>query len=68
MNSLHLLCFTAGGARTCKVVVAPDPLLFDHLIAHGVVVDGAPGSSEQARLGRAFTAQVGCFVCCTVLF
>jgi len=39
-----------------QVVVAPDPQLFDHLVAHGVKVD--LGESEQQRLGRAFTAQV----------
>eukprot|EP00967_Tisochrysis_lutea_P044645 scaffold54194_cov19-Tisochrysis_lutea.AAC.1 len=44
-----------GGARFCKVVVAPDPQLFDHLVAHGVKVD--LGETEQQRLGRAFTAQ-----------
>jgi len=55
---VQLKASAPGGARMAKVVVAPDPLLFDHLVAHGVQVDTAPEMDEQARLRRAFTAQL----------
>lgn len=41
-----------------QVVVAPDPGLSDHLLAHGVVVDAGPLGGEPARLHAAFTAQL----------
>lgn len=46
-----------GGARTCKVVVPPDPGLVDHLLAHGVTLDTTT-LSEGARMHAAFTAQL----------
>mmetsp|Transcript_3123 Transcript_3123/g.6809 ORF Transcript_3123/g.6809 Transcript_3123/m.6809 type:complete len:1041 (+) Transcript_3123:95-3217(+) len=45
-----------GGARVVKVVVAPDPMLFDHMVKNGVRVDA--GTPESERLQRAFMAQV----------
>lgn len=45
-----------GGRRTVKLVLPPDPELFDHLVAHGVFID--TGVSEAQRLGSAWLVQV----------
>jgi hypothetical protein len=37
-------------------VLAPDPDLISHLVAHGVTID--PGQSESTRVGRALLVQV----------
>lgn len=46
-----------GGARTCKVVVPPDPGLIDHLLANGVGIDTGV-FNEGRHLHQAFTAQI----------
>jgi len=46
-----------GGARTCKVVIIPDPGLLDHLHAHGVAVDTG-AMQEGDRVQQALVAQV----------
>ena len=40
-----------------KVVLAPDPDLIPHLLAHGVTLD--TGVDEADRVGRALIVQVG---------
>ena len=45
-----------GGARQCKVVLPPDPGLFDHMVKHGVFID--VGETEGDRVSRAFLIQV----------
>lgn len=39
-----------------QVVLAPDPDLIPHLVAHGVSID--PGQAESERVGRALLVQV----------
>ncbi|MEW5306932.1 MAG: hypothetical protein WDW36_009362 [Sanguina aurantia] len=46
-----------GGVRTEKVVVAPDPDLFDHLVTHGVTVEGH-AVQESDRLLHSLMIQV----------
>ncbi|KAI8464373.1 MAG: hypothetical protein J3K34DRAFT_526266 [Monoraphidium minutum] len=45
-----------GGERMAKVVLAPDPDLIPHLVAHGVSID--PGTSEAERVGRSLLIQI----------
>ncbi|WIA15942.1 hypothetical protein OEZ85_012685 [Tetradesmus obliquus] len=45
-----------GGARQCKVVLAPDPDLAEHLLLHGVMLTHT--SYEGDRLQRAFLIQI----------
>eukprot|EP00878_Enallax_costatus_P001473 GHUV01001624.1.p1 GENE.GHUV01001624.1~~GHUV01001624.1.p1 ORF type:complete len:977 (+),score=283.07 GHUV01001624.1:432-2933(+) len=45
-----------GGARQCKVVLAPDPDLADHLLTHGVMVSSS--NVEGDRIHRAFLIQI----------
>ncbi|GFH26835.1 AAA domain-containing protein, partial [Haematococcus lacustris] len=46
-----------GGARTCKVVMLPDPDLTPHLVKHGVELV-APSYEEERSVQQAFTIQI----------
>jgi cell division protease FtsH len=59
-----------GGARACKVVLAPDPAFLEHLALHNVRADpgtegwwwdasSPAGQGEAARVRRAMLAQAG---------
>lgn len=56
-----------GGQMLRKVVLPPDAGLLDHLLAHGVGVEGGAMLDEKARLQGALMAQVRALVWCGAL-